>query len=177
MKRIIVFFVALMVVSSASIVAQKKGDMSLGGQLTFELTSTSYIGSFDSVTACTFSIQPQFDYFVADNLRIGAGLSYGILENLHMLSLSPNIAYYVRLADKFYYTPTFSISGGIITQGGGAVGMFGVGLSLFALEYKPSNHFAITTTLASLSYNIIDEATTFRLDLLNTPSVGFKYYF
>ena len=113
-----------MLMSMASF-AQKKGDMSIGGTFatdfgayTMSSSADGYATSEKTPFGTSFEIGGDCAYFVADNVRLGLGVaspfSSSPIEKVDGKWLkdkttdfyfSPDVAYYVKLADRFYYTP------------------------------------------------------------------------
>lgn len=103
----------------------------------------------------------------------------------------PEAAYYVKIIDKFYYTPTFQfgfacgIMGKTAMTESIAMPGFGLGLQLGAFEFRPSPKFGVSLSLLNLEYiftcykeDIIDykhNAIAFRLG--GSSSIGLRYYF
>lgn len=91
--------------------AQSKGDKYVGGIIGITTTSISIDGSSASQT--TFGFAPEFGYFASDKLRIGGSIGYQLIsangETTHGLTAGPSLAYYVRLCDRFYYTPQLAV--------------------------------------------------------------------
>ena len=177
MKKLFSLLLCLSAMFAGSVVAQDKGDMFIGGNLGLGVTTIGD-GSY-SVSSVTFSLAPEYSYFVADNFRIGAELDLSIAEGVTTFTVAPTFAYYVKLVDKLYYTPEFTIGGGLAANDGYSVGVFAFDLDLFALEYMPSNHIGLSLSLVNMSYALIPEASvsTFHFVLLTSPEVGFRYYF
>ncbi len=174
MKKVIILLAAALMAGSAAF-AQSKGDMYVGGGLTLGAGSTNYSEGAYSVKGTnptTFTIAPSFGYFVLDNLRVGAGLSLGITgqstgegdskvrNNRTTFLVGPQVAYYLRLSDKLYYTPELGIYGGAVTetykagsvkvsQSGGA---FKLGLSLAQVEFRATDKLAFAVDVMNLSY-------------------------
>lgn len=190
--------------------AQQKGDMYVGGMLGFSAGSSSLIATNGSNTQTdkqptpfTFSIQPEYGYFLTDNFRIGAvlGLDINTQKNstesrltTTMFSIGPQLAYYVEISDGFYYTPelTLSLSLGRLKEKitsstsskQGLTGFIG-SLDLAAFEVRATEQLAISISLLSLSY----EYTGFNMkntdakigyssfNFALSASVGVRYYF
>lgn len=103
--------------------AQEWGDMYLGvalgtsnGRMVTETSSTTQTGTSPMNT--TFSGQVEFGIFALKNLRVsvGLGVPYArvpkevdkkvwLYTQTTGFQVNPGLAYYVRLADRFYYTP------------------------------------------------------------------------
>ena len=193
--------------------AQDQGHVNIGGSLGFT-SSTDYVkaGGLDtkSSNGGSFNISAQASYFVIDNLAITFGLGFNTEKtitaavtgqitswtNLGSISLGAN--YYVRLCEKFYWTP-----GLMLTEGIGAshrklagfdveenafVNALNIQLVLARLEYKFNDHFSVfgncgnlgfTTT--SFKYDSDNKETTneWNMDLssLLALNFGFSYWF
>lgn len=109
MKKL--FFCALAAIVSLQVAsAQKRGEMYVGGSLGVTTASASIDGV--SASATTFGFAPEFGYFVADRLRLSGSIAYNLTssgDTSHALTIGPSVAYYVRLCDRFYYTPEAGI--------------------------------------------------------------------
>lgn len=163
--------------------AQSKGDKYIGGIIGVTTTSISIDGS--SATQTTFGFAPEFGYFASDKLRIGGSVGYQMISSdgdaTHGLTVGPSLAYYVRLCDRFYYTPQLAVGFAFAsTEGMNGYG-FDAGLSLGAFEVRPSAHIGLSLNLLSLQYSYLSysgigaNGVSFRLGI--SPTVGFKYYF
>ena len=188
MKKICICLLAILSTSAICASAQTKGDMFVGGNL--GISTISLIVDGDSSTGLNFNIAPEFGYFVADNLKIGASISYGIEfadYATHTLSILPNIAYYVKVCDNFYYTPGVELGFAAGFTEGISMPGFGLGVNLGSFEFRPTNKFGLSMNLLSLSYVLLtykdkdygvsfnSNAVSFNLGI--SPSIGVKYYF
>ena len=183
MKKMLLLVVTLCSVATLS--AQVKGDKYFGGSL--GVSATSVIMSGESSATVGFSIAPQFSYFVADNFKIGVEAVYGIdnANAIHTIQLLPNIAYYVRLCDGFYYAPELSVGLVMDVFDGYVMPGFGAGLSLGNFEFRPTKKFGMSVSLLSFSYVLLTyrdsyysaSASGYDFKLGVSPSVGLKYYF
>lgn len=184
MKKL--FICVLLLASSLSIVsAQQKGDKYIGGSLNLA-TTTSVLGGSSSTTV-EFGLSPEFGYFVADKFRISLNASYSLAYNsnvaTHTVAIGPSIAYYVRLADNFYYTPEFFI--GFEYAGSSYLDAYGCGiaLSVVGFEFKPKPNIGISFNVLGLGYEIFSipdldmNGSGFSFHLGLKSSIGFKYYF
>lgn len=177
MKKLLTLLLCLSALFAGNSIAQEKGDMYFGGSLGLGVTSVGE-GNY-SVSAVKFSLTPEFSYFVADNFRLGAELSFSTSEGISLFTIQPTFAYYVKLVDKLYYTPEFKIGGGFAAGEDYSTGLFAFGLDIFALEYMPTKNLGISMSLVNLNYNLLPEGpiSTFNFALLSSPEVGFRYYF
>lgn len=184
MKKIILSLLAI--VSIATLSAQNKGEMYVGGSL--GVGTSSLISGSESVTGATFNIAPEFGYFAANNFKVGAAISYGLESGdpaTHSIQIMPNMFYYVRVCDKFYYTPGVELGFVCGISEGVSMPGFGVGLSLGCFEFRPTQKFALSVSLLSFDYMLLTykgdwgkinvSGVEFRLG--TTPSIGLKYYF
>lgn len=141
MKRLLFPALALML-CIPTLSAQSKGDKYVGGIIGITTTSISIEGSSASQT--TFGFAPEFGYFASDRLRIGGSIGYQLTssdgETTHGLTAGPSLAYYVRLCDRFYYTPQLAVGFAFASTDGTSGYGFDAGLSLGAFEIRPSAH-------------------------------------
>ncbi len=210
MKRTLLTIVAIVaMVLSAS--AQQKGEQTLGFNLNYSTgKSTTKVQINDEQSTATtilggdnLGVGIEYGYFIANNLRVGGQISYGYTADeskTHSLIIMPNIAYYVRLTDNFYYTPNFSIGFGFGTTGTNDYTnenftMCGLATELqpLAVEFRPTQQFAMTVSLCSLQYVFLTDANSskilntqittkvssnaFNFSLLANAQIGFKLYF
>ena len=213
MKRLVLFAVA-MFIGLASF-AQKKGDMFISGSISADFgtqtTSLSDGGHSTSVsmplpTRIGFGVE--YGYFVVDNLKLGMSMSVPLTstpveevdgkwlkDKASGFAINPNVAYYVRLADRFYYTPEVGVSvnfGSLKEQLSKSETYktpfwgWDVYANLLALEFRVSEKIAIGAIVSGISYgsaiytNVDTEAKAtinqFKFDL-NNSSVHFRFYF
>lgn len=178
MKKFLVIAVALMLCTSAAF-AQNKGDKYIGDYAGVALQNVSIDG--ESATGVGFAIRPEFGYFVADRLKIGASIGYAIESGTNALTIMPNISYYARLCDGLYFTPGVELGLAVGFAEGYTLPGFGVSANLGTLEFRPTEHFGFSANLFSLNFVVISMAditgSMVNVNLGVTPSVGFKYYF
>lgn len=183
MKKVLIFVLAIASFSMAS--AQNKGDKYVGGII--GVTTQSAIVKGNSANTTSFSIAPEFAFFVANRFRIGGSFNYTLGANegnlTHSVEFGPEIAYYARLCDKFYYVPSLFL-GFAYTHVADISGVgFEVGLGLGSFEFRPTKHFGLALNLLTFSYayqhyNDWDaNGSTIGLRLGISPSVGVRYYF
>ena len=217
MKRILTTLVAVIAVCFCAS-AQQKGEQSLGAYLGYDTGVTGYkiylghLGIFPNKQEIKVKeghnvvAALEYSYFVANNLRLSATVGYGLQANpetpsvAHSLTISPGIAYYVRLAPNFYYTPNLSVGfacgvndSGTLGKDSESMSLFGLGgeLQPLAVEFRPTKKFAMSVSLCSLqgaamegTYNhdyldrpIDMSGMNVSFDLLANAQVGFKLYF
>lgn len=174
--------IAALAVACISMSAQQKGDMSVGGTLGFSGGKTSSavnIGgnttSTSSPTSTVLEINPEFSYFLIDNLSLSVGFDYSMLKevaeatesrnlfsftNLATVTLGAN--YYIPLIDgKLYYTPgvRFGFGGGSYVVQTGANQKtstkipfaFEFDAALGSMEFKPFERIGISLNLLDIS--------------------------
>lgn len=210
MKRTLLTIVAI-VAMALSASAQQKGEQTLGFNLNYSTgksTTKVQINDEQSNAATilggdNLGVGIEYGYFIANNLRVGGQISYGYTADdskTHSLIIMPNIAYYVRLTDNFYYTPNFSIGFGLGTTGTNDYTnenftMCGLATELqpLAVEFRPTQKFAMTVSLCSLQYVFLTDSNSseilntqittkvssnaFNFSLLANAQIGFKLYF
>ena len=217
MKRILTTLVAVIAVCFCAS-AQQKGEQSLGAYFGYDTGVTGYkiylghLGIFPNKQEIKVKeghnivAAIEYSYFVANNLRLSATVGYGLQANpetpsvAHSLTISPGIAYYVRLAPNFYYTPNLSVGfacgvndSGTLGKDSESMSLFGLGgeLQPLAVEFRPTRKFAMSVSLCSLqgaamegTYNHDDldrpidmSGMNVSFDLLANAQVGFKLYF
>ena len=219
MKRVLISIMALVAICFTA-AAQQKGEQSLGLHLGYDTGVTGYkfylegIGIFHSTQEIkvkdghNIAAALEYSYFVCDNLRLSANVAYGFQGNpdtpssAHSLTIAPGIAYYVRLAPNFYYTPNLNVGFACGVTDTGTLGkdlesisLFGLGgeLQPLAVEFRPTKRFAISVSLCSLqgaamegsySHNDINidkpidmSGMSLTFDLITNAQVGFKLYF
>src|SRR6187549_3556586 len=97
MKKLIIAL--FMLFTSAATHAQfNKGRMLVGGQVSFNNSE------YSQVNATTFSLTPQFGYFVINNFAVGAGINYDVQKNksdnysyfTNSLQFQPFVRYYFK---------------------------------------------------------------------------------
>lgn len=184
MKRLI-FFALASIVSLQAASAQQKGEKYIGGYLGISTSSTS-ISSLPSTTSTVFGIAPEFGGFVTDRLRLSGAIAYELVSEsdpTHALTIGPSVAYYVRLCDKFYYTPEVGI-GFAYTSTSDLKGYgFTTRLALVAAELRPSARLGISFSLLALDYTQLSfpdmdiSGSSVQFNLGISPTIGFKYYF
>ena len=175
MKRTIILLIAMTTLLLSTSNAQKKGDKYIGGDIKFAISSSGSNGYMN--TGSYFSIAPQFGYFIGDRVKVGCEISYEVASNAHVVALTPNIAYYQPITDKLYYKPQLNIGGAIGIYSGYEAGIFNFILELASFEYRPTERLGISTSLANLSYSLVDKTNSINFNILYSPSVGFHYYF
>ncbi|MBR3826688.1 MAG: outer membrane beta-barrel protein [Alistipes sp.] len=182
MKKLIYSLVALLVLSVTSVSAQQKGDVYVGGDLGFGVSSVIISG--ESVTGVEFGIQPSVGIFLADRLLLGFGLGYNVSGGdgaTHTLTLGPRVGYYVPLCKNLYYTPTLDLQFCYVASEGYGVPGFGLGVNLFGVEYRPTERIGLSANLLSLDYVLLSKegltVNTVDFGLSLSPRVGAKFYF
>lgn len=176
MRRFLSLVVAALFLTIGTAAAQEKGEMYIGGNLGLGISASSYdTSSFSSNFG--ISISPEFGYFAAKKFRVGAAIGYSYSSDVHTFLVSPNVAYYITLADKLYYTPEISLHAGLGSSGGYTAGAVGVGVNLFKLEFRPTHRFAMAVSLIDFSYVYMSRMNSLSFNLLGSSSVSLRYYF
>lgn len=151
MKRVVI--IAFLLVSAISTsFAQERGDKSIAIDAGFNF---SYV---DEESSFSFQLQPQFNYFVANNCQLSIGVGYGFSNHTHTFLVNPGFNYYVKLVEGLYYTPGISLAGGVVLIDDEAIPLFGVNLDLLGLEFRPTPKLGFTFHACSLTYmGLFDE--------------------
>ncbi len=208
MKKTIV--AAALLFASVAAFAQKQGDFFVEGTLGLSAGSVSTtVKSGDNSNTVKSSLGTNFNlyagagYFVMDNLKVGADLGY-VLSNegdtkTPVFAISPNAAYYVQLANNFYYVPSFNLNvlfgsqttstnilGTTVSKSYSYTG-FGANLTFLGFEYRFNKSIALGVDVANLYYNAVKikdkddktQSTTtgiFGVDF-GSASVALRFYF
>ena len=211
MKRILLFSIAIL--TSVTSFAQKKGDMYVSGFFTADLATysttspTNGTSSDWSVLDSSFEIGAEYGYFVADNLRLSLGVSFPILntpvdemdgESYKDITTSfdifPNVAYYVKMGEKCYYTPTLGLlyrrdnrttKGTELHASSSHTSTWGAELDILAFEFKVSEKFSIGVNAGKIgaysSNYVYSKEQKYTINQFHCDfshgSVDFKFYF
>lgn len=208
-------FTFLFVLITTTSFAQKSGEMYISGNIGAEfgkqkvtLSNGSYSISEDQPLASSFSIGVEYGCFATDNFRlsIAAQIPYSSTptskDNNEWLNnstigfaINPNIAYYVRISERFYYTPELgaffefgnykqelSSNESYTTQYSG----WGTYLTLIAFEFRVNEKIAIGTSIGNISYaSVVMKEKDTKTDMtanqfkfsLNDVGVNVRFYF
>lgn len=180
MKKIILITAALFACMVLS--AQNKNEkyISVSISTSFGIENVeSYDGAYTTHTTnpltTSLNVMGEFGYFIADKIRLAmaVGVPFSsspttksgntwLRNNVVGVQVNPNIAYYVKLADNFYYTPEigFSYNLGtfkedITTNASMNLNYNGwdVYANILALEFRISPKLAIGTNIGAISYS------------------------
>lgn len=206
-------FIAMACLVGIASFAQKKGGMLVSGSFTadFGLYKTSSsnrenpASEFKPISA-EYYFEAGYGYFVADNVRVGAYLSVPyysyptvkdgdkwLKDKVISVDVTPHVAYYLKLADKFYYTPEV---GAVLSWGRSTMQWepsettvvpttaWGIYMDLFAVEYKVTDKIALGASLGGPSYFRVTEkygAESVKTDQFlfdfSGATLSFNYYF
>lgn len=192
MKRI--FCILLALSACVSLSAQQRGDKAV---------SVFAGATFSNAPYTLVQASVGFDYFVADNFRLslGVGIPFtsgtigdNLKQNTFGVYFNPNIAYYVKLTDNFYYAP--EIGGGYdlgsfkqkytstVLVNGKYNGYY-LYFDPLCFEFKVNPRFAIGVTIGEFYYEnykykdssnqIVDKSDTFSF-MLNSCNVSCRFY-
>lgn len=198
--------------------AQTKGQKYVAGSIAAEFGSqntTQSLGSYsvteNSPLGSSFDIGVEGGYFIMDNLRIGIGVATALsneptseVDNVWLkdsskeISITPNVAYYIKLTDNLYYTPEIGLSlvtGSISSQTSKSESYkldckgFGLYLNFAAFEFRVKNNLAIGLNVGGLSLTQLQTEYEVEGDedikvannqtklALNNSSISVKWYF
>lgn len=182
--------ITLLLLTTTLTLSAAKGEKFISAKLSanFKKETTDYISSTPTATLSTsqqnFTIGAgsEFGYFIADNFKVGIGLSgaYSAIETDNQVStesssfaiaLSPNIAYYVRITDRFSYTPelgaNFSLGKGYSDDVELNAKSWDIYLKFIAFEFRISERFALGVDYGSIGYSSISMTPQNNRDTLN----------
>lgn len=164
------FVIAAFLCCSIMSFGQTKGDISLYGNVSFNLSKNYYGGTQSS--SSNFGIAAGASYFVIDNLSVGLGIGYSY-SAYNRFQVAPSAAYYIGITDNFYYRPTLSYSIGFDKYDT----THNIDLAFGAFEYRFNNHFAATASLLDFNFMAQAKANYSSISLsLTFPSFGVIYY-
>ena len=213
MKKTVLISIAMLM--SVASFAQKKGDMYVAGSFATDFGSYSISSSADGYATSekasfgtSFEIGGDYAYFVADNTRLGLGVAFPfssspiekvdgkwLKDKTTEFYFSPDVAYYVKLADRFYYTPEFGMLfqwSRIKTQlspsltESTSISTWGGYINILAFEFQASERIAIGITVGSIAayssvYTYKDSDVKYKMNQifcdLNNGSLHFRWYF
>lgn len=175
MRRFVFLLTTIIALSVSTANAQKKGDMYAGGNIKVTLSTSGSNGYMS--TGTYFSIAPEFAGFIADKVKIGGEISYEVSSKAHVVGIAPNVAYYLPIVEKLYYTPQLSLGGAFGVYSGYTAGIFTMTLGIGSFEYKPIEKLGVSISLVNMSYYLIDKTNSLNLNLFSSPTIGFHYYF
>lgn len=174
MKKIVLFTLAL-TFAVTSLNAQNRWffDGSVG---------VGYTKVKDSKADYQIRIMPSVNYMFNDNWAVGLGLGYTYTRatDQSVITVAPRLTYFMKLSDKFYYTPDFSIA--YARNIDAKTNAFGVGFAPLSFEFRPTNCIGITFAAGELSFmssKRIDNTNTSDLNfnLNEGVTVGLRFYF
>ena len=145
MKKTI-FVATLFIACVSASFANKRNDIFAEGMLSFNFANVSTGGA--SMSNTSFSLQGGAGYFIAENFNLGLRLGLTAATAGTSFDIVPNINYYVRIMDNWYYVPGFSI-GIRFTEGPVAVSPT---ITTLSLEIRASERLAIGLSAGTISY-------------------------
>ena len=183
--------------------AQEKGDFAVGGSIgvsggttTSSLTIAGNKTSSTEPSSTTLGFNPEFSYFVIDNLELSVGLSYGMQKDFtgttgddknlfsftHVAMATIGANYYIPLIrEKLFWTPgvQFGFGGGsYVSQTGQNSSStvkvpfaFGFTAEIGTIEFKPLDYLGIYLNALDLAVSYVTLDTGSR-DVKNS-STGF----
>lgn len=180
MKRIAII-ISLMTLTMSTF-AQNKGEKYIGLSVSASFGKqyanyTTYYNIYNASKPLSTSVMPtcEFAYFPADHFRIAAaiGVPFDVVPDTQYgtnwtydyslgVSINPNMAYYVRLADRFYYAPEFGIRYEIGKTSSAFPNLFddqtplyygfSTYLNFLAFEFRVNEKFALNMGVGSVYY-------------------------
>ncbi len=164
------FTLAAALILGANAFAQNQGDMAIKATASFNYNSTTTKGAVGiTVDDTNFSGGLGFTYFVIDNLGVSLDVNYN--GDLDVVGITPSVAYYVPVANSFYYTPTLSFDFMIRDPF-----RFGIDLHFAAFEYRLNDLLAFNFSLGAVSFATDKDVNIFNVGVNNGGSVGVRFY-
>lgn len=207
MKRLVILC-AMLTLLIQHTNAQQRGDFYIGGMGNFSLNSqvASISSGYDEATSTQvstgFGYGVCLGYYLTDHIRLSAMFektaSASVTNEvsgtiMDLTFYGGSIAYCGEIADGLYYTPELFIGigkDGAMNDSGIEFPLngFTASLSLFQLEFRPTEHFGAEVNLGSIGIgalggNINYSGSSVNLTLailgaqIGDSSVTFKYYF
>lgn len=189
--------------------AQEKGDFAVGGSIgvsggttTSSVTVAGNKTSSSEPSSTTLEFNPEFSYFVIDNLELSAGLSYGMQKDFtgttrdeknlfsftHVAMATIGVNYYIPLIrEKLFWTPgvKFGFGGGSYVSQTGQNNSstvkvpfaFGFTAEVGTLEFKPLDYLGIYLNALDLavSYVTLDTGSRNVISSSTGFTGGFNY--
>lgn len=180
MKKLLL--IAAFAAACTTMSAQHKGEMNIGGSLGFyggRSTSSVTVGGSTTSTSTpagtVLELNPEFGYFLIDNLELSVGLDYSmsreateitdnrtLFSSVNIATLTLGASYYIPLVEgKLYYTPgvRFGFGGGSRVQQGsnqndstrGIPFVFDFRAGLGSVEFRPSARIGISVDILDIS--------------------------
>lgn len=165
MKKLLLFAACLAAATTAF--GQSKGQVMLGGSVQIHALSDGKVDGGEPVLKTTgFSISPSLHCFVSDHWALGAGIEYSYVMNkntrsqytprhrVHSFTFTPSVVYYLKLAEKFYYTPQGFIRVGFNHEVDSETNTwgYGIGLSPLSFEFRPVERWGIGFFCGNLTF-------------------------
>ena len=207
MKKLFLTSVVLLAISFCAH-AQQKGEFYLGGNIGIDCAvsaialSDGYDTGSDSTIQANVGMNFTLGFFLSDKWRIAAYYDVNATSSatneanpttISYDSIGLGLAYYKELADGLYYVPELKVCGAWgeldVENEVFPLDGYSFNVSLFQLEYRPTQHFATSVNLGYLNFLDLGGATSnlgYSLGLaMGTivatvnlrPQVTFKYYF
>lgn len=197
MKKVVLFTLAL-AFAAVSVNAQNRWFVS--GSIGADYTKIKDV----KPATTTFNITPSIHYMFNENWAVGLGLGYGYSKmgvntgtvaapvisdrTTNSFSVAPSLIYFMRLGDKFYYTPELTINyTNASAKIKGVAGKtesntFGAAIAPLSFEFRPTNCIGLNVSAGTLGFNsdkVKNGPTTSDLTLnLNTDfRFAFRFYF
>jgi hypothetical protein len=204
MKKLLLLFGV--VILSFNVFAQNKGDKYVMALMNASFKKVSS-NSTEEPWSAYLGLGTGFGYFIDKNCRLELDLGvYYQNDPIELLNAAwlydyykgftvcPNYSYYVKLAERFYYTPeigvnlefgTYSYEKNHSTTWDFPYKGFSIYANLLALSYRAGSHFALWVNVGDFGFSqmkyyddespvLMGQSLYFRL---NSGSVGAHFYF
>ncbi len=206
--------VAVSMMMVPALKAQNQGSMYVGGRFGIDVGTASTtlkagnetITEKDSSIPNTFTISPEFGYFVMDNWEVNANLKYGISSFIqkknssgtHEFTFGVGTNYHIQLCDRISYAPGIGLdfglqnryskvdSGSVKVRESDTGFLFGMDFQLARFNFRLNDHFALDLNVLGMKYGLAsyggnDEGLSYTSNRnsfrFGTGSLGLRYYF
>ena len=194
MKKIILFVAVL---SFVTMTASAQNGWFVGGSISGEFSKVKLEldGTSGDTKTSTFSIVPSINKMFG-NWSVGLGLGYEHTkyddqDKEGQFVLIPNVTYYLKIADKFYYTPGLNVGVGFGTYkydddiADDDIFSFSAAIKPLSFEFRPTECIGINFAAGSIGYGMKqykegdykETYSDFFFGLNTGATVTFKFFF
>ena len=127
----------------------------------------------DGESAFSMGIGVGYHRMLGEKVSLGLNLAYAGSGGVNTLETTLGLAFYGRLADKFYYVPEIDLGPVFVFDGGGTG--FGAMISPLGLEFRPVGKISFRFNLINLTYLRWAEMNTLNFMIGPSMSVNFRF--
>ena len=193
-KNLSILFLSLSLFSASAEKGEKYISADFGVNFDQNTTEHSRNKFFDLAdeTQQTFalSVGSEFGYFVSNNFKVGCAISGAFnsskaegqnptTETKSLIGvLTPNIAYYFRITDKFSYSPEFGANLGLGKGDSNGydsnIKFWNIYLKFISFEFRISEKFALGVDYGNINFNAMKLETETPLITVSSESKQFQ---